>query len=51
MTGSYFARSYDVSRDGKRFLGIVSEKDDYQLVISPNWITEFRERVVGSIRP
>jgi serine/threonine-protein kinase len=50
MVGSYFARSFDVSRDGKRFLGIVSEKDDFQLVVSPNWLTEFRERVAGTTR-
>jgi serine/threonine-protein kinase len=50
MVGSYFARSFDVSRDGRRFLGIVSEKDDFQLVVSPNWMTEFRERVAGITR-
>jgi hypothetical protein len=37
-----------VTRDGSRFLAIVPDKNDYQLVVSPNWITEFRRRVTES---
>jgi dipeptidyl aminopeptidase/acylaminoacyl peptidase len=39
---------YDVTRDGQRVLAIVSDADDYQLVVSPNWITELRRRVAES---
>jgi Tol biopolymer transport system component len=44
----YFSGSYQVTRDGSRFLAIVPDKNDYQLVVSPNWITEFRRRVTES---
>jgi len=37
--------NYDVSGDGKRILAIASDADDFQLVVSPNWITELRRRV------
>jgi serine/threonine-protein kinase len=42
--------TYDVTRDGKRILAIVSDADDFQLVASPNWITELRRRVSESGR-
>ncbi len=45
---SFFGANYDVTRDGQRVLAILSGTDDYQLVISPNWITEFRQRVAES---
>jgi eukaryotic-like serine/threonine-protein kinase len=45
---SFFGSNYAVSRDGKRVLAIVSDSDDFQLVVSPNWITEFRQRVAES---
>ncbi len=40
--------NYQVSRDGRRILAILSDADDYQLVVSPNWITELRQRVAES---
>lgn len=44
----FFGAMYDVTRDGKRALTVLSGADDFQLVISPNWITEFRQRVAES---
>ncbi len=46
--GGYFSAGYQVSRDGKRVLAIPPEANNFQLVISPNWITEFRRRVAES---
>jgi len=48
--GAYRGPSYDVARDGVHFVAIVSEADDFQLVVSPNWITELRRRVAESSR-
>jgi eukaryotic-like serine/threonine-protein kinase len=39
---------YDVSRDGKQVLALLSNRDDFQLVVAPNWITEFRRRMAAS---
>ena len=36
----------DISRDG-RFLGLVSNKDDFQLVVVPNWLPELEQRLAG----
>lgn len=43
------AGNYDVARDG-RFLGLVSSKDDYQLVVVPNWLPELEQRLAGSAK-
>jgi eukaryotic-like serine/threonine-protein kinase len=43
-----FGVSYDVARDERRILSLASSRDDFQLVISPNWITEFRARIAAS---
>jgi Tol biopolymer transport system component len=43
--GYYFSGSYQPSRDGKRILEILPDRDDYQLVVSPFWITELRRRI------
>ena len=45
---SFFGANYAVTRDGTRVLAIVSDSDDFQLVVAPNWITEFRQRVAES---
>jgi len=39
--------AYDVSRDG-RYLALVSSKDDYQLVVVPNWRAELEQRLAAS---
>jgi len=46
--GAYRGPTYDVTRDGRRILAILSDADDFQLVASPNWITELRRRVAES---
>ena len=48
MTGSGFTSNYDVTRDGAHIVAIQSDADDYQLVVSPNWLTEFRRRLAES---
>jgi Tol biopolymer transport system component/tRNA A-37 threonylcarbamoyl transferase component Bud32 len=45
---NFFGANYDVTRDGKRVLAVLTGADDFQLVVSPNWITEFRQRVAES---
>ena len=45
-----FGMSYDVARDGRRILSLAPSRDDFQLVISPNWITEFRAKIAASER-
>jgi serine/threonine-protein kinase len=40
--------SYQPTRDDKRFLTIFRDGNDFELVISPNWITELRRRVAES---
>jgi Tol biopolymer transport system component len=36
---------FGVSVDGKRFLGLATDHGGLQLVVSPNWITELREKL------
>ncbi|MFI5207729.1 MAG: protein kinase [Gemmatimonadales bacterium] len=45
LANIYFSADYDVSRDGKRVLAIEPQSSDFQLVVSPNWITEFRRKL------
>jgi hypothetical protein len=45
LLADYFASNLEVSRDGRRFLGVIADSDDFQLIVSPNWITEFRRRI------
>ena len=44
-TDLYFAARYQPTRDGERFLTPIPDRNDYQLIVSPNWITEFRRKV------
>ncbi|MGH7593044.1 MAG: hypothetical protein ACRELE_04225 [Gemmatimonadales bacterium] len=46
--GGYFSAGYQPTRDGKRILTTLPDRNDFQLVISPDWITEFRRRVPES---
>jgi Tol biopolymer transport system component len=39
---------YQMSADGKRLLGLVSNKDDYQLVVVPNWRVELGQRLAAN---
>jgi serine/threonine protein kinase len=40
---------YDVALDG-RFLGRLTNRDDYQLVVVPNWRTELDQRLASAVR-
>jgi serine/threonine-protein kinase len=46
--GGFLSGAYHPTRDGRRILATRSDRDDFQLVVSPNWITEFRRRVADS---
>ena len=46
---SIFGTGYDVARDG-RIVTLFSNRDNFELVVSPNWITEFRQRIAASER-
>jgi eukaryotic-like serine/threonine-protein kinase len=48
FAGGFFSGTYQPARDGKRILALQSDKDDFRLVVSPNWITELRRRVAES---
>jgi Tol biopolymer transport system component len=39
----------NIARDG-RFLGVTSNRDDFQLVVVPNWLPELRQRLSGTTR-
>ena len=49
-TSLNFGVSYDVARDGRRILSLAPNRDDFQLVVSPNWIAEFRQRIAAGER-
>ncbi len=42
--GGAFSRNYDLTKDG-RILGLLANKNDYQLVVVPNWLPELRQRM------
>jgi serine/threonine-protein kinase len=46
--GPYGDANFSVTRDGSRIVTPIPESGGYQLVVSPNWITEFRERMAAS---
>jgi serine/threonine-protein kinase len=39
---------YDVARDGSRLLVPADLKNTYELIVVPNWITEFRQRMAAA---
>jgi Tol biopolymer transport system component len=43
----YGQANFDVSRDGSRIVTPIAESGGYQLVVVPNWITEFRGRMAA----
>jgi hypothetical protein len=49
MPTATIGASYDVARDG-RILTLFSNRDNFELVVSPNWISEFRQRIAASER-
>ncbi|MGH7584363.1 MAG: protein kinase domain-containing protein, partial [Gemmatimonadales bacterium] len=48
ISNQYQSAFYRPTRDGRHFLTSVPAKNDYQLVVSPNWITEFRRKIAES---
>jgi serine/threonine-protein kinase len=42
---SFFTAGYQVTGDGSRILAILPDQNNFQLLVSPNWITELRRRV------
>jgi len=50
LPGSGPAGLREIARDG-RFLGLVVNRNDRQLVVVPNWLPELRKRMAGSNSP
>jgi len=50
LPGSGPAGLRDIARDG-RFLGLVVNRNDRQLVVVPNWLPELKKRMAGSNEP
>jgi serine/threonine protein kinase/Tol biopolymer transport system component len=46
LVGAGIGTGYNVAKDG-RFLGLGLKKDDFQLVVVPNWRAELEERLAG----
>jgi len=44
----YGQANFDVSRDGSRIVIPVSQSETYQLIVVPNWLTEFRQRMAAA---
>ncbi len=40
--------NYDVTHDGTRFIALVTDNDDYQLIVVPNWLSELQQRLKGA---
>jgi serine/threonine protein kinase/Tol biopolymer transport system component len=49
-TSTLFNAAFDVTRDGLRLLTANEVSSSYQLVVVPNWITEFRARISAARR-
>ena len=48
-SGSGFGQAnYDVTRDGSRIVVPVAQAESYQLVVVPNWLTEFRQKLAAN---
>ena len=46
--GLFGQANFTVSRDGLRLVVPVSQSESYQLIVVPNWLTEFRQRMAAS---
>ena len=40
--------NFDVSPDGSRIVIPVSQSESYQLIVVPNWLTQFRQRMAAA---
>jgi len=46
--GGFGQANFDVTRDGSRIVIPASQSQAYQLIVVPNWITEFRAKMAAS---
>jgi hypothetical protein len=49
LVGGGTSTGYDLTKDG-RILSLALKKDDYQLVVVPNWRAELAQRLAGSAK-
>jgi eukaryotic-like serine/threonine-protein kinase len=49
MLANGVSRNYDIAGDG-RVLGLISSKDDYQLIAVPDWRTELEQRLAAAAK-
>ena len=49
LNGGVLSANYDISRDG-RVLSLLNNKNDFQIVLVPNWLPELQQRMAGSKR-
>ena len=48
-SGSGFGQAnYDVTKDGSRIVIPVAQAESFQLVVVPNWLTEFRQKMAAN---
>ena len=45
---SFGQANYDVTRDGSRIIIPAPQAESFQLVVVPNWLTEFRQRLAAN---
>jgi eukaryotic-like serine/threonine-protein kinase len=48
LSSDFGTANFDVTRDGSRLIAPVSASEAYQLIVVPNWLTEFRQRFAAS---
>jgi hypothetical protein len=46
--GGFGQANFDVTKDGSRLVIPVSPSDAYRLIVVPNWLTEFRQKMAAS---
>jgi hypothetical protein len=49
-SNSFGQANFDVNREGSRIIVPISPSETYPLVVVPNWLTEFRQRLAASRR-
>jgi hypothetical protein len=49
LVAGVFVGNYDVAKNG-RVLGLFADKDDYQLIVVPDWLPELRQRLAASTK-
>ncbi|HEY8165907.1 MAG TPA: hypothetical protein VIF83_10190, partial [Gemmatimonadaceae bacterium] len=49
MVTGQIVGNYDVAKDG-RIIGLITSREDYQLIVVPNWLPELQQRLKASRR-